>query len=77
MTGKAKKAKFYDSFINFVFMSVGDKTTTDGQWGECHQVLANSNMNPARLKLYLERMHPELVEKNRLFLKKTGPVERK
>lgn len=48
--GDSKKHKFDDSYIKFCFISVRDKTAPDEQCVECNQVLANSGLNPAKLK---------------------------
>lgn len=73
-TGSSKKRKSDDSLIKFGFMSTGDRNSPDGQCVECNRVLANSSLNPGKLRSHFETKLSQLLNKHMIVSMKKKKI---
>jgi len=67
----SKKRKYDESYLQFGFSPVGTVEKPDGQCVICNVILQNSSLAPAKLKRHLETNHPNLMNKEMGYFKKT------
>ena len=63
------KRKFHSSYIQFEFTSIIYGRQEKGQYVLCNKVLGQHSLWPSKLKLHLEKVHPDDKDKNLSFFK--------
>ena len=56
--------KFNSSYIQFGFTSITDGREEKGQCVLCNKVLGQHSLRPSKLKLHLEKVHPDYKDKD-------------
>ena len=64
------KRKFNSSYIQFGFTSITDGREEKGQCVLCTKVLGQHSLRPSKLKLHLEKVHPDYKDKDLNFFKR-------
>uniref|UniRef100_UPI00358ED38C zinc finger BED domain-containing protein 5-like n=1 Tax=Myxine glutinosa TaxID=7769 RepID=UPI00358ED38C len=64
------KRGYDEQYIKFGFTSLHDRGELKGQYVLCQKVLGNQSLQPSKLKLHLERIHPHHQEKDVDFFKR-------
>ena len=64
------KGKFNSSYIEFGFTSITDGREEKGQRVLCNKVLGQHSLRPSKLKLHLEKVHPDYKDKDLNFFKR-------
>ena len=52
------KRKFNESYIQYGFTSIFDNKEEKGQYVLCYKVFGQHSLRPSKLKLHLEKVHP-------------------
>ena len=64
------KRKFDSSYIQFGFTSITDCREEKGGCVLCNKVLGQHSLKPSKLKLHLEKVHPDYKDKDLNFFKR-------
>ena len=62
--------RYDEQYIRFGFAAFSDRGEMKGQCVLCHKVLGNHSLRPSKLKLHLEKMHPQHQFKDVDFFKR-------